>query len=67
MWSMKNKVIFSLIMILITPPFLYAEIYKCVDKNGEVRFTTEPRDGCVVLTGSIQESALQKVRNKMTT
>lgn len=53
----KKRSIF--VLILIAPLFcnvIHAEIYKCVDKNGEVSFRTEPGPGCTLVPTSVSQS-----------
>ena len=43
--------ILILSLIMFTPAT--AEIYRCVDENGNARFTTKPGPGCKLLPGSV--------------
>lgn len=48
-----KKILIPFLIILIISTFSRAEIYKCVDKEGNVEFTTKSGPGCVLLPGSV--------------
>ena len=54
--TMKSLVI-CLILTLIFPfpSSSFAEIYKCVDENGEILFTSRPGPNCVLVQGSVNK------------
>ena len=54
---MKKSRVFLMatLILLLIPATLYAEIYKCIDENGKVIFTTRPGPGCTLLPGSVDE------------
>ncbi len=43
--------LFCILLLFLTVP-ARAEIYKCVDEGGNVRYSTTPGPGCVLLSGS---------------
>jgi len=49
---MRSIIVLAICLCLISAP-AGAEIYKCIDENGEVTFTTKPGPGCKLLPGSV--------------
>ena len=52
--TMKSLII-CLIFPFIIPPSSFAEIYKCVDDNGKILFTTKPGPNCTLVQGSVKK------------
>ncbi len=49
-----KRVIIALIFSFLIPAASFAEIYRCVDENGERTYTTKPGPNCVLLPGSVE-------------
>jgi hypothetical protein len=51
---MKYKaLLMALLVFILIPNVLFAEIYRCVDGNGSVTFSAEPDPGCTLLEKSV--------------
>lgn len=48
-----KRIIIVLIFFFLIPASSFAEIYRCVDENGEAIFTTQPGPGCILLPRSV--------------